>query len=690
MSPEDPNDYGPRTTYLSAEDLEGAESTEGLETIVENTPDCVTDLPSAVDVPYQSTKEIEFILEDDYTPEDMLKLGVWTSDPNLEAHIEEISPNERKLVIDAANVEKGKYNTKVWVEDDEDNHEEYNIETNVLGPGNNPPIVNAPSDIYTQEGTGTSFPFEVEDETKKEDLKYRIISDYYKAEFEMGEGNEVIAKVSIKEGEDKNKYGEEGLELLVSDNEKTTTNYITAHIENTPDCVFVDLPESMNTEYQGTAEATFKAEDDYNLEDLIASGNCSNPDVNVQVNKLDTGLYEIIADTSNLDNQEEATYDITLVLEDPVENISNEATVPLNVGAPPASFITFSVNTYAVAVHDDDDNRVIDGWTGNMNAGNWGVEIYWVPSTSVNETSDAIYMDVDWANKELVKDLTEYDSQQTINIELPEKDYHDGIYYAKFHNMSDEYHDYSMLLDPSQDSQRKVVVGEEEGLDGQLMNIGFGYGPANHEDSGDQPVDYRYEVANSTSKWKSPPEIWYHQNEDNTPTPEMDQAIRDQLGIWFPDSEIIVKDEYTSPLPNGVLLIKNYENPMVAVWPYDDSNYTAYGKVSLPYDQEYYDLGYISAGKEISTASKVTAEMANKNGISMGSNSIWGVFSDGEKMPLDEAMIDMIEHMEPGIAVKTEYNKDPYAYSDADVFLQEYAFKKGNKIFYVSPKRSDF
>ncbi|MGC9383990.1 MAG: hypothetical protein ACP5D6_05250, partial [Kosmotogaceae bacterium] len=463
-----------------------------------------------------------------------------------------------------------------------------------------------------------------------------------------------------------------------------TTENITLNVSNTPDVVFYDMPSSVTIQDGTTKTVQGYIKDDYTpLEDLVMNAACDNASVSIE--KQSGDLFNIVI---NANQGYVGDTQVEIYAQDDEGN-DNTYTLPLTITAPPQN-ITFSVNTYAVAVHDDDDNRVIDGWTGNMNAGNWGVEIYWVPSTSVNETSDAIYMDVDWANKELVKDLTEYDSQQTINIELPEKDYHDGIYYAKFHNMSDEYHDYSMLVDPSQDSQRKVVVGEEEGLDGQLMNIGFGYGPANHEDSGDQPVDYRYEVANSTSKWKSPPEIWYHQNEDNTPTPEMDDAIRDQLGIWFPESSISTITEYPSSIPNGVLLIENDENPHVAVWPYDDSNYTAYGIVSLPYDQDNYNIGRRSAGKEISTGSKVTAEMANKGEILMGLNSIWGVGSDGEKMPLDEAMIDMIEHMEPGIAVKTEYNKDPYAYSDADVFLQEYAFKKGNKIFYVGPKRSDF
>jgi hypothetical protein len=455
------------------------------------------------------------------------------------------------------------------------------------------------------------------------------------------------------------------------------------NVADTPDCVFVDVPDAMNAEYHGTAQATFAAEDDYNLEDLIASGSCSNPDVDVQVNKLETGLYKLIADASKLDNNEEVTYDINLVLEDPVEDISNKTTLPFTIGAPPASYITINLSFEGIDVHDDDNDGIIDRYTTGNDIGQVAIEAYKVPVTSYDETSDAIYFNVDRNNKEKVMDWTNYDASEGASFQLPQGNWQDYLLEVEVKDNDNSHHNYSCLINPSKDSVTKhIVVGEDQ----KILNILLGYGVGNHPDSAEQPIREDWEMPYTTTTWLPgyPNQIWFYITPEDEAelTDVMYDSIYRSLDNWFPGVEVIEKSEYTSPIPDGVVLVRNNDTGGAAMREADIGQYIEAGGIRLPYDTEGQWTAERLCEEETATVKEGAAEPQG-----LGENT---VYSGGvtEKTPADEAAFYIKYNNDTVIANSIVYNGDPWV--DSDVWYRANALKINGKISYVKPIRRDF
>ncbi|MDI3473764.1 MAG: hypothetical protein PWR30_87 [Candidatus Woesearchaeota archaeon] len=351
-----------------------------------------------------------------------------------------------------------------------------------------------------------------------------------------------------------------------------------------------------------------------------------------------------------------------------------------------------------VNVIDNNNDDIIDSWDEVDDIGPVYVSAYKVPVTSYDEYTvstefpelDSIYLEVDRNARECIMEEQEFSDSSDINFSLtyPDKTLEDFIIEIEVRDKDESHHNYSFLVDPQMEEVDKYV---KLGQNNKILNILLGYGVANHENSGEQPVQ-RDEVAieYSTGDWPegSPEEIWWINKEGYNLTPEASQAIRDSCEYFFPGVPIIIKDSYETPIPDKIFFIEKTDGQAGAVvtfWSTDNyeygTNYVRNGGVYLRYDS----TGAVN--QEIGTVAEAAAEPQGT-----GFNSI---FSGNEEItPCDEAVFAIKHSQEPEVGWVVIYEPDPggYPWPETKVSFAGNATTSANnnRTVYVLPKREEF
>ena len=436
------------------------------------------------------------------------------------------------------------------------------------------------------------------------------------------------------------------------------------------------MPEQISVQDGESKTVQGKIRDDYtSLENLVMNVSCDNTDVSLVKQSGDLFNIVVNANQGYIGDSQISVY--------AADNEGNEATynIPLTI-TEPQSYMRVNLSFEGVNVHDDNDDGIIDRYTTGNDIGQVAIAAYKVPVTSFNETSGAIYLNVDRTSKEKVMDWTNYDASAGASFQLPQGNWQDYLLEIEVKDTDNSHHNYSCLINPSKDSvTRRIVVGEDQ----KVLNILLGYGVGNHPDSAEQLLKY-WEMPYTTTTWLPgyPEEIWFSITPEDEAelTDIMYNAIYRSLNNWFPGVKVIEKNAYVSYLPDGVVLVENNDTGGAAIREADIGQYIEAGIIRLPYDTDV-----VSQAKEFCEEETATVKEGAAEPQGLGYNT---VFSGGvtEKTPADEAVFYIKYNNSPVIAYSVNYNGDPWV--DSDVWYRANALKINGKISFVKPIRRDF
>ncbi|PNR94406.1 hypothetical protein HWHPT5561_08310 [Petrotoga sp. HWH.PT.55.6.1] len=690
------NFNGVSNLRLTVEDSQGATTQKDITLNVIDTPDVeFYNMPSSASVEKGETKEITGYIRDDYTPLEELVLNA--SCENADVNIEKIGGEEIKININANKDYIGNSQIVLTAADDEGNSSSYNLPIVITTLANNPPAISAPNSLSFDEGLSHSFNVDVYDEDGWEDLRFSAESNEYSTYLITEDEDTMNITLTPKEGY-KNFNGVSNLNLAVEDSQGATTQKdITLNVIDTPDVEFYNMPNSASLTNGETTEVTGYIIDDYTpLEELVLNASCENADVNIEKIGGEEFKININANKDYIGNSQ-----IVLTAADDEGN-SNSYNLPITIIPLVTRTLDVHLDFDGVNVDDGGDD-IIDSWYEVPDIGPVLVSAYKVPVTSYDEYTvstefpelDSIYLTVDRNARECIMEEQEFSDSSDINFSLTyeDKTLEDFIIEIDVRDEDESHHNYSFLVDPQQESVNKDI---KVGQNNKILNILLGYGVANHENSGEQPVQnpdsVRKEVGieYSTAAWPegSPEEIWWIIKDGEVVTDEASQAIRNSCEYFFPGVPITIMDNYEIPIPNNIFLIQKAVNQAGAAMSFWCKNYYEYGtnyvRIGLVY------LHYDSTGtinQEIGTVAEAAAEPQ----IILRKNSI---FSGNEEItPCDEAVFAIKHNQEPEVGWVVIYEGDPGSYPGNETkvsWVANATISADRRTVYVLPKREEF
>jgi hypothetical protein len=306
-------DLSPKTGYenyngttnleIIVEDSDGGSTTANVTLDVNDTPDLVFyDMPDPISMIDGETKTVNGKIEDDYSALENITLTPSCSHATVQ--INKLTGDSFEIIIIADHPETGinerdsgftgETTIKIQASDEEGNSNSYFIPLTINEIPNENPQVTAPASVSFNEGRAYSFNIDVSDDNDSiDDLIFIGICTQYDVGFVKIDSNTMRIDLSPKTGYE-NYNGTTNLEIIVEDSDGgSTTENVTLNVNDTPDLVFYDMPDSISMIDGETKTVNGKIEDDYSaLANITLSPSCSH--ATVQINKLTGDSFEII------------------------------------------------------------------------------------------------------------------------------------------------------------------------------------------------------------------------------------------------------------------------------------------------------------------------------------------------------------------------------------------------------------
>ncbi|MDI3543997.1 MAG: hypothetical protein PWQ28_278 [Candidatus Woesearchaeota archaeon] len=553
-------------------------------------------------------------------------------------------------------------------------------------PANEKPVISVENQ-RVDEGKSGNFNINVSDDG--DILNVEVSIEGYNTKV-SGEEPNYIVEYSPKNPND-NGQKELKVEALDDDGNYATKSAVFEVID-TPDVEFYNMPDSVSLKKGETKEVTGHIRDDYtSLEDLVLNASCENADVNIEKIGGDEFNIVINANTDHLGESE------IIVNAADDEGNSSSYSLPINIIPLETRTLDVHLDFDGVNVTDNNDDDVIDDWYEVNDIGNVFVSAYKVPVTSYDEYTvstefpelDSIYLNVDRDARECIMEEQEFSDSSEINFSLTYEDQtlEDFIIEIDVRDKDQSHHNYSFLVDPQMEEVDKYIkVGQND----KILNILLGYGVANHENSGEQPLAQSpVGIQYSTGAWPegSPEEIWLINKEGYNLTPEASEAIRNSCEYFFPEVPIEIKDNYETPIPDNIFIIEKTDDQagaFMTFWRKNHyeygTNYVRIGGVYLRYDSTE------AVNEEIGTVAETAAEPQGT-----GANSI---FSGNEDVPPgDKAVFAIKDSQEPKVGLSVIYSPDPGQHPWPETkasWVANATISADGRTVYVLPKREEF